>query len=181
MSFNRHRKIGLALLALPFLAMLVMIGTNMRHLSHQEYRIAIEGYDPRDLLKGHYLVFRYKWPAEVQTKTAYECACLAGDPLAPVVTFGACPRTKPVRADCRAFIRLAESGDHSQPYESARRFFIPEAHAGRLENMLRSGKHDFAVGVVPQDNGTVQLKDLYIDGIALDAFLKIPVVEDQPL
>ncbi len=177
MRFNRHQKIGVAFLAIPFFAMLVMIGMNMRNISYQEYRIAIEGYDPRDLLKGHYLIFRYKWPADVEKKTAYECACLAGDPLVPVVTFGACPQAKTAPADCRAFIRLAESGDHSQPYESARRFFIPEAHAGRLENMLRSGKHDFAVGVVPQDNGMVQLKELYIDGVPLDEFLKMPAAE----
>src|SRR5690606_7599283 len=51
-------------LAIPFAAMLVMIGINALNLSTAEYRIKIRGYDPRDILRGHYLIFQYDWPFE---------------------------------------------------------------------------------------------------------------------
>ena len=47
-------KYGLIALAIPFVAMFLMIGMNVRNISGaDEYRFAIEGYDPRDLLRGH--------------------------------------------------------------------------------------------------------------------------------
>ena len=186
MSFNRHQKIGIALLAIPFLVMLLMIATNMRNLSHQEYRIAIEGYDPRDLLKGHYLVFRYKWPEGTEDmfadntypRTPEVCACLSGDPVAPQVRFDACVSIHPRHKTCEGAIKISGGAGFNgyQPDHNLRQYFIPEAHAPRLEQMLRSGKHTFAVGIVPRGKGQAQLKSLYVDGVPLDEFLQQPAV-----
>lgn len=54
----RHLKI-LALI-LPLLVPVLLIG-NIIWVRHQAliYPVKIEGYDPRDLLYGHYLMFRY--------------------------------------------------------------------------------------------------------------------------
>ncbi len=174
--------IGLIFLALPFLAMLCMIATNMRHLSHTEYRLAIEGYDPRDLLKGHYLVFRYKWPAEAvdmfddhtYPRTQQVCACMTGEAVKPQVRFDACESTHPRQASCAGALKVAgDSGAGGyQPEAALRRYFIPEAEAPLLERLLREGRHSFAVGIVPRGDGAAQLKQLYIDDVPWDEFLK---------
>ena len=36
--------------------------THVRTQQGVEWWVPIEGYDPRDLLRGHYIVYRYKWP-----------------------------------------------------------------------------------------------------------------------
>ena len=66
MNSEKKKWLGIALLAIPFLAMVWMIGVNLKNEGYKEYRFEIEGYDPRDLLKGHYLIFRYKWPEDAQ-------------------------------------------------------------------------------------------------------------------
>lgn len=182
MSFNRHQKIGIALLAIPFLVMLLMIATNMRHLSHQEYRIAIEGYDPRDLLKGHYMVFRYQWPEGTQDmfadntypRTDAVCACLSGDPVSPQVRFDACVSIHPRHKICEGAVKVTGGAGFAgyQPADELRRYFIPEEHAADLEKMLRSSTYKFEVGIVPREGGQAQLKTLYIDGMSLDKFIE---------
>ena len=60
-----QKSLGLLFLALPFAAMLLMIAINFQNVTgYQEYRLKITGYDPRDLLKGHFLIFRYEWPED---------------------------------------------------------------------------------------------------------------------
>ena len=182
MSFNRHQKIGLLLLAIPFLVMALMIATNMRNLSHQEYRIAIEGYDPRDLLKGHYMIFRYQWPEgavdmfadNTYPRTPDVCACMSGDPVNPQVRFDACVSIHPRHKTCEGAVKVTGGAGFAgyQPGDDLRRYFIPEEHAADLEKMLRSGAHKFEVGIVPRDGGEAQLKMLYVDGMPLDQFLK---------
>lgn len=182
MSFDRKRKIGIALLAIPFLGMLLMIATNMRNVSHQEYRIAIEGYDPRDLLKGHYLIFRYKWPDGTvdmfddhsYPRAAQVCACMSGDPVNPQVRFDACESTHPRQKTCEGAINISGGAGFRgyQPAGNLRQYFIPETHAARLEHMLRSGKHIFKAGIVPRAGGQAQLKMLYVDDVPLDEFLR---------
>ena len=61
---NRYRRFFL-----PFALLLPLIGLGLIWLqtereSHEgsEWDVPIEGYDPRDLLRGHYVQFRYDWP-----------------------------------------------------------------------------------------------------------------------
>lgn len=62
---NRYRRFFL-----PFALLLPLVGLGLIWLltekeSHQgaEWDVPIAGYDPRDLLRGHYVQFRYAWPA----------------------------------------------------------------------------------------------------------------------
>jgi hypothetical protein len=81
------------------MAMIFMIATNhYKENAYQEYRIAIDGYDPRDLLKGHYIRFTYGWPKGTVNPyadnryppTEQVCVCFSGDPLNPDVRFDSC-------------------------------------------------------------------------------------------
>ena len=147
---------------------------------YKEYRLEIIGYDLCDLLKGYYLIFRYKWPENVVNmyddnsypRTEQVCACLSGDALMPSVRFDSC---NPVNISrCEAGIKVSgfAGGSGFQPADTLRQYYIPEQHAPMLENMLRAGNHKFEVGLVPRADGEAQLKMLYIDGVALDEFVQ---------
>lgn len=55
-----------AALLLPIMALAYSwIATYRLAQQGQEWLIPIRGYDPRDLLRGHYIQYRYDWPVEV--------------------------------------------------------------------------------------------------------------------
>lgn len=46
-----------------------------------EWDVPIQGYDPRDLLQGHYVQFQYDWPGpEAESGRAWSRLCLEGQP-----------------------------------------------------------------------------------------------------
>ena len=178
--------LGLLFLALPFAAMLLMMGINFNNITgYKEYRLEITGYDPRDLLRGHYLIFRYKWPEGTVNmyddnsypRTDQVCACMSGDVLSPAVRFDACRPDHPRQAICEGGVKVSgfAGGNGFQPADPLRQYYIPEEYALMLEKLLRSGKHKFEVGIVPRADGEAQLKMLYIDSMPLDEFLKQPI------
>ncbi|VWX57440.1 GDYXXLXY domain-containing protein [Sphingorhabdus sp. 109] len=62
---SRYRRFFMPLALLLPLAGLALIWWITERESHQgtEWDVPIAGYDPRDLLRGHYVQFRYDWPA----------------------------------------------------------------------------------------------------------------------
>ena len=82
---NRYRRFLLPLALLLPLIGLALIWLQAERESHQgsEWDVPIAGYDPRDLLRGHYVQFRYDWPgvAENDIPTSYGLQtglCLSG-------------------------------------------------------------------------------------------------------
>ena len=85
---------ALAILVVP-LAGLCALWATSEHASRQgtDWDVPIEGYDPRDLLRGHYVEFRYDWPIRApqlseESRGAFDRPqinhlCLIGDP--PVI------------------------------------------------------------------------------------------------
>lgn len=183
------KPIGLLVLAIPFLVMLAMIGVNHNNMTaYKEYRFPITGYDPRDLLRGHYMTFRYVWPDDATDmfkdntypRTEKVCACLSGETIEPAVRFDACVSTDKRQKACKAGIQV--DGGHGQPSEDLRQYYIPEEHAPMLERMLRSGKYKFEVGIMPRPDHEAQLYMLYVDGVRLDDLLAgdlTPYLADQ--
>lgn len=170
---------GLIALAIPFAAMIFMVATNVNKRSDNEYRFAIDGYDPRDLLRGHYLTFRYVWPegAEENATGEQNCACIMGTPDDFTVQFKQCERKDSLQ-ECSAHLRLQKD---LQPFDNSRRFYIPEDRAKFIEDMFRQNPKDFMIGIVPQRNGSASLKELYIKGQPLrDFLLENPTDETNP-
>jgi len=82
---SRYRR-----LFLPFALLLPLVGLGVIWLlterqSHRgtEWDVPIAGYDPRDLLRGHYVQFQYNWPMvqenEIPTWSGYRShLCIIG-------------------------------------------------------------------------------------------------------
>src|SRR3546814_2355280 len=71
------RGLSLAALALPVLGLTISAGWHQwRQSGATEWRIPVTGYDPRDLLAGHYARFRYAWRLEGQCPSGDCMFCL---------------------------------------------------------------------------------------------------------
>src|SRR3546814_14266095 len=71
------RGLSLAALALPVLGLTISAGWHQwRQSGATEWRIPVTGYDPRDLLAGHYARFRYAWRLAGQCPSGDRMFCL---------------------------------------------------------------------------------------------------------
>ncbi len=92
-----------------------------------EWEVPIAGFDPRDLLRGHYIVYRYDWPglaAGVSPSTS-SALCLKGTP----------PRIEvvgPLDRACAHPIRAP----HGSSALAAGRLYVPQDKAAALERQL---------------------------------------------
>lgn len=168
MKFTRPGPIGTLVLLIPFLAMIYMIASNeLGYRKNTEYRLPITGYDPRNLLTGHYVIFRYNWPENTPNRCAKnnECfACLTGDPNKPDISFV----LENELPSCAAALSVGNyaftSTNSSQPPGDLTRFHVSEIEGPVLDKMLREPSHKFEVGIVIFPDHSGQLKNFYING-----------------
>lgn len=150
-------------LLLPILALFLWLSTT--HIEREaapRYILNIEGYDPFDVLRGHYLIYRVNYnisglcrPRDQEEKRlspprrnlAYVC-------LEPK----AFSYEKPSKG-CKAFIRGHCSG--TLFYAGIERYYIPEEHAKTLEKMVRGKSAQIEISVGPRGQGYV--RDLLIN------------------
>lgn len=181
-----NKLMKIIVLVLPILAMGLLIGLHSQNQeTGKEWRIPVTGYDPRDLLRGHYLTFRYDWnwqDENSQSCSGKNCAlCLEeasfGDSYSPKVQMMSSRRAK---SQCNSYIRgysrrqgQFEIGN-KQGY-GLRRYYIPEEQARLLDGMLRrqdENGHQFVMGLRVNDQGHAVVEHMYIDGIILEEWLK---------
>lgn len=158
----RSRGLRFLALALPLLVLGLGILRGERAIRTGEpWRFDIGGYDPRDLLRGHYLRFvvETQWgdPLDGSVEEA-DCACLERTPgeATPTLHAASCSFA---RQSCDSFVVRAE-------LDGLDRFYIPEARAQELEARLQdAATRDAAQILVRIDRkGTPVLVDLLIDG-----------------
>lgn len=179
-------------LALPIVAMGFLIGLHSQNReTGKEWRIPVAGYDPRDLLRGHYLTFRYDWNWLHEHSTSCrkdDCAlCLEetdfGDSYNPKVQMMS---SRLAKGQCRSYIRGYSQRDghfeigNQQGY-GLRRYYIPEEQARLLDTLLRrqnENGHKFVMGLRVNDQGHAVIEHMYIDGIILEEWLRTPYNEE---
>lgn len=152
---------------LPMLGLLVLVArAEVLLRSGESFRVAIRGYDPRDLLHGHYLQygFDFDWRGEstcgsvsggVPTELDPSCCvCLASD-----VDSNTLAEARQVSCDqvtdCDGWLRAAAL---TPPL----RYFVPERYASELEDALRGRAPSLAVACGP--GGAPAIGELYLDG-----------------
>ena len=167
MKFNRAILPGLLCLAIPFLAMAYMVATNeIRGISFPEYRVEIAGYDPRDMLTGHYIAYRFQWPENTENTCVrdQDCfACFQGAPERPQLRFMPAGDT----GSCPAALKLSRPANNispPQPLSTLLRYNVSEIEAPVLDRMLRERTGKFEVGIIVLPDHRGQVKTLYIDG-----------------
>ena len=159
------RRILMIAVLVPILGVVVMVGrAEFGRQAGTTWRIPITAYDPRDLLRGHYLRYQYvfDWQGEdscgqgsAERPAAGCCLCLAasgGLDRPPRVRQIQCDETEP-SCDCVL---------QGSAVQAPQRYFIPEARARELEARL-SGS-DAALELQCTADGQVAIRELFIDG-----------------
>lgn len=159
-------KRSLLRLALLLLPTLVLTGWALSipwlRAGQPEMRVRLVGYDPRDLLRGHYLLARLD--IENLPPGRYgeqDCICL----LAPDHGTGR-PGFTPLQS-CATEVLAACPFPLADPGRELR-LYQPAEGAQRLEALLRDGKAMVDVRLRFDGAGGVALDDLRVDGKQVD-------------
>jgi len=155
----------LAALAFPvfMLAALTIWKANIR-LHGAEIVLPVRGYDPRDLLSGHYLIYSVDYGISDVCATGRDGSgadalsqtgmwlCLEGVRFASLIE----PEQCGVRLSGRC-----EGGAFTAGIE---RFYVPQEKAAKLESLIQGKSASILINVSEQ--GEPQVKDLLIDGVS---------------
>jgi uncharacterized membrane-anchored protein len=161
----------LAIVLLPFILLCLLILRAEYHLSTgSKWDFAITGYDPRDLLRGHYLRFRIKYDwQETKNKCVdkYNCGyCLTKikNQQAPKVQIV----DKTIAQQCDGFML------YNELQTPLNRFYIPEKYAQKAETILQNARQNNTafLRLSISTQGKAQIVDLLIDGKPLNQLLK---------
>lgn len=128
-------------LALPLAGLVLSIAAREAGLSGaSEWRIPIAGYDPRDPIRGRFIMFRYDWRVAGNPADCNDAVCTVcleekdGDIVAAIASpAAACPARIDVKGSA---IRIARQREGHLPDFSSR-IFVSETSAPQLEQMLR--------------------------------------------
>lgn len=146
----------IAALAIPCIALLAMALYNQRILSgYPEHEFEIEGYDPRDLLAGHYLRFTIKYDIDTTCEQdKYIDVQICVSPTKRMITDGN-------MQGCNQWINA--TCYKNRVNDQLNRFYVPEDKATHLENLIRGKKASVKIAV---GQGNAVIKDLLIDGFS---------------
>jgi uncharacterized membrane-anchored protein len=164
-----HAKLLVAAVALPLVAITAGVVRAELHLSHsKEWEFRVAGYDPRDLLEGHYIRLSVALDEGLQ-RTACSgdqgdscCLCLTslGEHTPPRVERATCAVAK---AECDGAVR-------EQDLRAIDRYYVPESRAEELTRRFQqAARQQTARLVVAVDaQGIPQVKALVVDGERLE-------------
>lgn len=122
------------------------------HTYHQgtEWEVPIQGFDPRDILRGHYVEFSYDWPGIDEFRdTPPDALCLEG--TAPVL---AKVRRIAANAPCAQPVRADRSGIYGWDALTRGRLYVDQDRAGRLDEELRKPDQRGIVTIRQREDGS---------------------------
>lgn len=135
------------------------------------YRLPVEGYDPRDLLSGHYVRFRLVAEREADSLAGAERQQLAAQGarasfcLEERAGLLHVSRRRGPDDECKPFLTGQWLGGRLQ--FGAERFYVDERSASRV-TVVRAGAETYVVATI-DDGGVLGLKDLVVDGKSVRA------------
>jgi uncharacterized membrane-anchored protein len=170
----------IAALALPVLALAGLVG-------HQELLLAnarilsvpLTGFDPRDLLRGHYIRAQMDWdwenaPSVGEYEAVDGALCVLAEAPKPRVRFVAGWRTGDrTDTDCRLVIAgTARAPSRFVPSkldngDGAVQFYVPEARASDLEKLMRERPGSLTVDLAVRADGAAAIRALRVEGEVL--------------
>ena len=158
------RGLHLLVVILPVLGLAGLWGWS-DHLSRQgtDWEVEIQGYDPRDLLRGHYVQFSYDWPEPPSEEQGDDgelrrfepgprLLCLYGD--APVLE-----RAERIEEDgfaaCEHPARANPASVYGFNSLERGRFYVSQDRATEIENEMRDRDQRGIVRIRQRDDGTI--------------------------
>jgi GDYXXLXY protein len=127
-----------------------------------DWDVPVTGYDPRDLLRGHFISYRYAWPGldqgENQPIGLYGDLCIKG--TAPIITSvtridGPAPQAKPPQ-DCDSIARVQDSSMPEVDGLNRGILFVPQTRAAAYEKNLADPKQEGLIRIRVRDDGFVR-------------------------
>jgi GDYXXLXY protein len=121
-------------LTLPLLGLAISwLNTHNMAQRGTDWQVEITGYDPRDLLRGHYIRYRYIWPGDPALSDA-DTLCLNG--TAPKIDQAIGIKSEHPVTGCRSVIRLG-TNRHEAIYDlNTGIYYVPQTAARPLEQKL---------------------------------------------
>lgn len=145
------RAARLAAVIVPVLGLAALWGESDRTFrTGTEWEVPIQGYDPRDYLRGHYVEFGYDWPGIDEFGGApWDALCLEGE--APALT-----RVTPVAGDapCDHRVRADQGGVYGGDGLTRGRLYIGQARVAALEEGLRNRDQRGIVTIRQREDGS---------------------------
>jgi hypothetical protein len=127
-----------------------------------EVVLRVEGYDPRDLLSGHYLTYRVQYGVEAVHNAPFQedvCACF-NEPLSvPASAWWMGPCSERPESTCPIFLK-GYSAYGNRFIAGIERFYIPERYAAKLRTV--PGLATIRVAVPANGRGIV--RQMQVDG-----------------
>ena len=159
---SKNRWLLIASLVLPVLVLTVItVNKIIIAASGVEARFPVEGYDPRDILAGHYVTYRVDYgvdnlcPQSLSVKAISSQSCLCITDVATVpATSHPVDCYDPLPAECIALIKgSCMSGSFEADIE---RFYINESNAAGIDQAVRRGNMMIRVKVSRNGGAVVQ-------------------------
>lgn len=128
--------------------------THHRAQQGTDWDVPIRGYDPRDLLRGHYIAFQYDWPglAEDADPANFDALCIKGTAPAIASTSRAGENTVPGQ-ECAA---IARASVYRRDGLARDIFYVPQTQAGAYESKLRDPKQQGVLRVRIRNDGLIR-------------------------
>jgi uncharacterized membrane-anchored protein len=165
-----HKKLLVAV-SIPFVLLCLLIVRAEVHISQgKEWNFQVQGYDPRDLLRGHYLRFglRLDWEDEAsQTCDGAEECCLCLTDVGAAVPKVSKLSCETAQHACGSYIR-------HELLLNLNRYYIPEDQAETAEKILREARMDNEafLRISVNSNGEPQILDMILHGESLEALIR---------
>lgn len=142
-------------LALPLVGLATLWGwTDYKAGQGTDWDVPVAGYDPRDLLRGHYITFRYDWPglSTSVSLATQPSLCLIGE--APVIR-QVIPEFDPDTAmvpppDCSHFVRAGDRFGLDRGI-----LYVPQDKAAGLEKQLADPALQGVVTIRVREDGHI--------------------------
>lgn len=146
-----HAALRLLAIALP----LVGLGALWAYSDYasrqgEEWDVPIEGYDPRDLLRGHYVEFTYDWPElDEEDFVIADRLCLHGE--APEIDY--VTRLEPDESDCDNEIVVNLASVYGYDSLATGRLYLDQDRALEVDEILRERDQQGIVTISLREDG----------------------------
>jgi hypothetical protein len=145
-----NRRLRLAALSLPLAGLAgLWFQSDAHYRSGTEWEVPIRGYDPRDVLRGHYVEFSYDWPGLAERGILPATLCLEGTPpvIARVTVHGG-----PAR--CPHPLRAAAGAVYGAEALQRGRLYVGQARAIALQQQLQNPELRGIVTIRQREDGS---------------------------